>query len=342
MSNNPSSLERIPYYEAGRGPIPLFDVGYMEELARAWGREWGAQNSVGTLEMVLVHRPGDENLAAEFAEDPGFFNLPEGQPDLAGLQAEHDSFCDIMRSEGCEVVYLDPAPPLVGTYGIPLRALVYARTATVIDGGAIMDRNANHYKRGMERFYSKRLTELGCPILYTVHGNGSFEASDLIFINPTCVALGRSVRTNDAGMAQVMAILRQNGIEDFVITDIPGPWRKRERQWGGASGYFHLDNVFGMAAEGVAVVHAGGVGYHFLDALDRRGVEIVEVPEAEVQTLAQNLLVLKPGVVLMPANNPSTAGALEAKGIKVHQLEMPELLKAGGGPKCITMPLVHR
>ncbi|MCL4767146.1 MAG: hypothetical protein KJZ80_13010 [Hyphomicrobiaceae bacterium] len=343
MSNRGiSRLKDIPYYTKGR-TTPLFNVGFMEELERAWGgRAWGAQNHAGTLGAVLMHRPGEENLAAELQEDPAFVNLPEGTVNLGRLQKEHDAFADVMRQEGTEVIYLDPEQPLVGTYGFSLRALVYSRTATVINGGVIIDRNANHYKRGMERFYAKRLAELGCPILYTVHGMGSFESSDLIFINPSCAALARTVRSNQEGLDQVERILRHNGVEDIIYTDVPGYWRNRPNQWGGASGYFHLDAVLGMAAENIAVVYTGGVGYHFLEQLDKRKVEIIEVPDNEVQTLAANLLVLKPGVVVIPKGNPQTIKALEKKGIKVHALDFTELLKAGGGPKCLTMPLVHR
>ncbi len=337
-----SRLSQVPRYVKGNAPIPLFDVGYMEELERAWGRPWGAQTHTGRLEMVLVHRPGEENEAPEIKEDPAFFNLPEGLPDYQRMQKEHDAFVGILQREGVEVVYLNPTPPLVGTYGISMRALVYARTATVIRGGAIMDRNANHYKRGMERFYTKRLAELGCPILYTVHGMGSWEASDLVFVSRTCAVVAKSMRSNQEGIDQVIPILRQNGVEEFLITDLPGYWGRRESQWGGCSGYFHLDAVFGMAAENVAVVYTGGVGYHLLEALHKRGVELIEVPDAEVRTLAPNLLVVKPGTVLIPAGNPKTTVALQRRGITVHEVDFTELLKAGGGPKCITMPLIQR
>lgn len=335
-------LDAVPHYRKGSGPIPLFNVGFMEELEKAWGRRWGAQSHTGTLELVLVHRPGDENTAPEIAEDPSFFNLPEGSPDLPRMQKEHDLFVEILQREGVEVVYLEPEGPLVGTYGLSLRALVYARTATVIGGGAILDRNANHYKRGMERFYARRLTALGCPILYTVHGLGSWEASDLIFVDPKCAIIARSVRSNQAGIDQVIPMLRHNGVEDVLFTDLAGYWTRRDSQWGGCSGYFHLDAVFGMAAERVAVVYTGGVGYHLLEQLHKRGVELVEVSEAEVRTLAPNLLVIKPGTVVIPAGNPDTVRQLRKKGITVHEVDFTELLKAGGGPKCITMPLVQR
>ena len=302
-----SRLDKIKYYQKGR-TAPLFGVGFMEELERTWNRPWGAQTHTGRLEMVLLHRPGEENDAPEIREDPAFFNLPEGLPDWRIMQREHDAFADVLRSEGVEVVYLEPDAPLVGTYGVSLRALVYARTATVIRGGAIMDRNANHYKRGMERFYTKRLANLGCPILYTVHGMGSFEASDLIFVSPSCAIIGKSMRTNQEGIDQVVPILRQNGVEDILFTDVPGYWHRREAQWGGASGYFHLDAIFGMAAENLAVVYPGGVGYHLLEELNSRGIEIIEVPDAEVHMLAPNLLVIKPGTVVIPGRQPGNRG----------------------------------
>jgi arginine deiminase len=337
-----TSVTELPEYAAG-SPRPLFSIGFMEELERAWGgRHWGAQNHAGRLEMVMVHRPGEENDSPELAEDPGFFNLPDGMPDLELMQQQHDDFCQTLEASGVEVVYLEPAAPLTGTYGLPLRALMYSRTASVINGGAIIDRNANHYKRGMELFYVRRLAELGCPILYTVHGNGSFESSDLVFVRPDLPVLAKTARSNQEGLDQVAMILRQNGIEDILWTDIPGYWTERTTQWGAASGFFHLDAVFGVAAEDVVVVYVGGVGYHLLEALDNRGVEIVEVPDDEVRNLAANLLVIEPGKVVMPAGAPKTAAALEAKGITVIALEFSEILRAGGGPKCITMPLVHR
>lgn len=336
------NLNKIPHYTKGR-TTPLFDVGFMEELERAWGgRRWGAQNHSGTLEVVLLHRPGEENLFKEFEQDPAFFNLPQGNIDLKRMQAEHDTFAELLRSEGTEVIYLEPKQPLVGTYGFPIRAMMYARTATVIDGGVIIDRNANHYKRGMERFYAQRLANLGCPILYTVHGMGSFESSDLIFVRPNCAVLARSVRTNQEGINQVEHILRANGVDDIIYTDIPGYWKLRQNQWGGSSGYFHLDAVMGVAAENLVVLYAGGVGYPLFEEMNKRGVDIIEVPDAEVGNLAANLLVIKPGTVVIPKGNPITTAQLRARGIRVHEIDFTEILKAGGGPKCISMPLIHR
>jgi hypothetical protein len=58
-----SAIEKLPEYSAG-SPKPLFDIGFMEEMERAWaGRHWGAQSHTGKLEAVMVHRPGAENIS---------------------------------------------------------------------------------------------------------------------------------------------------------------------------------------------------------------------------------------------------------------------------------------
>lgn len=214
----------------------------------------------------------------------------------------------------------------------------------MIHGGAILDRNATHYKRGMERFYAKRLVEIGCPILYTVHGMGSWEASDIIFVSPKCAVIGMGLRSNEEGFRQIRPILEQAGVEEFLITEMPGYWTYRKEQIGGYSGYFHLDGVFAMVAEGVAVVNTAGVGYHLLEKLHKKGVEIVEVPEKEGGRGygAANGLVIAPGEVVVPAGSPETVSAIRKKGITVHEIDISEILKGGGGPKCITMPLIQR
>ena len=58
------SLQNSPqyYHEVLKAipprPTPAFEDEEMQ--ARVWGRSWGVRNDVGSLKMVLVHRPGDE------------------------------------------------------------------------------------------------------------------------------------------------------------------------------------------------------------------------------------------------------------------------------------------
>ena len=59
---------------------------------------------IGQLKRVMLHRPGDEleNLMPEYIERLLFDDIPY----LKIAQEEHDAFCDLLRKNGVEVVYL--------------------------------------------------------------------------------------------------------------------------------------------------------------------------------------------------------------------------------------------
>ena len=73
--------------------------------------------------------------------------------------------------------------------------------------------------------------------------------------------------------------------------------------------------------------------------LAERGVETVEVPDEEFETLGCNALALAPRVALIPAQNTETRRRLEAAGVEVLVYKADELSKGEGGPTCLTLPL---
>lgn len=332
-------LKEIPRYEKGVS-LPLFDIDYLSEFEKTWGK-WGAMSSTGRLRRVLVHRPGEEAKHPILAEDPAFFNLPQGLTDLKKMQCQHDNFVSVMKGEGVEVVYLNPSVPLVGTYGVPLRSACYTHEALVIRGGAIIERPACAYKKGYEVYLTKRLVELGCPVLGTVRGNGAFEASNLIWLDPKHAVLAISLRTNQEGIDQIIAYLKEAGVEDIHVSHLPGYLWSRDWQVGGASGYFHLDMTFGIAAEGVGVIYPGGVGYDTIEYLLHNEINLIEVSEEELRNDATNVLSLSPGKVIIPAGSPITSKALGKEGIDVLEVDLSEFVKGGGGPTCMTLPLLR-
>jgi arginine deiminase len=62
-------------------------------------------SEIGKLKTVLLHRPGGEleNLTPTYLKDLLFDDIPF----LKVAQSEHDSFADVLRSRGIEVLYLD-------------------------------------------------------------------------------------------------------------------------------------------------------------------------------------------------------------------------------------------
>ena len=62
-------------------------------------------SEIGPLKRVLLHRPGREleNLMPEYLERLLFDDIPY----LKIAREEHDAFCDVLRQNGAEVVYLE-------------------------------------------------------------------------------------------------------------------------------------------------------------------------------------------------------------------------------------------
>ena len=86
--------------------------------------------------------------------------------------------------------------------------------------GAILGRPASTVRAGEERWIARRLADLGIPIARTVRGQGTFEGADAMWLDATTVLVGRGLRTNAEGAAQVAATLGEMGVETIVV-DMP-------------------------------------------------------------------------------------------------------------------------
>ena len=131
-------LQRIP-----PKPKPSFSEETMQK--RVWGRRWGVVNDVGTLRMVLLHRPGkelnvmrtggvyDPEIEAIINEDEQWYFRSQEAPNLEKMQAEHDTFVALLRQNGVEVVFMDGGPR-------DPNAMFTRDMGMVMDGGIIISR----------------------------------------------------------------------------------------------------------------------------------------------------------------------------------------------------------
>lgn len=102
-------------------------------------------------------------------------------------------------------------------------------------------------------------------------------------------------------------------------------------------------SVVSPVADDLAVVFEPLAPVTLLEALDARQVRRITVDADEYETLASNVLPVRPGVVVVVDGNPRTRRALEAAGCEVHPFTATELsLKGDGGPTCLTRPLLRR
>jgi N-dimethylarginine dimethylaminohydrolase len=337
-----NKMKKDPKYREGMPPHTCFDIDLRDDIEQTWGRFWGGQSSYARLRAVVVQRPGPEASPKEALADSQWYSLPQGLPDLKKMQAEFDEFVKVLNENDVETISLNAEQPVHGTYGLPLRCITYCHETLMVKGGAIICRCAAAFKRGEEVYHSKRLGELGVPILYTVHGKGFFESSNAVWLDKKSIVLATSQRSNMDGIEQITPILKRNGVEDIFVVHLPGPLNSRGAQVGEGGGAFHLDVVFGVAGPKLAVLCPDYVGYDFIDYLiNEKDFDVIECSLKESNGLATNFIVIEPGKLVMPAGNPVVTGELRKRGIEVIEVELSEYAFAGGGPTCMTIPLIR-
>ena len=174
--------------------------------------------------------------------------------------------------------------------------------------------------------YEKRMAELGIPKIGEVK-KGLFEGGDFMFMNEHWVAVGMADRTNEEGLEELKGILEPLGYE---VTGVPlNP------------AYLHLDMCFNLVDDHLAVAYKEGLPEAFLEKLKQHDIEIISVPEAAIFMHGCNLQALGDHRVLSLKRNSLVNAELTKHGMEVIELDITEILKAGGGPHCMTFPLIR-
>jgi N-dimethylarginine dimethylaminohydrolase len=322
-------LERIPPKAS-----PAFEAPEMQE--RVWGRRWGVYNDVGTIRVILMHRPGDElRLMTADKYDPSidaliddeeqwYFRSDRG-PDIPAMQKEHDALVAILKENGVEVVYVDGGPR-------DPNAMFTRDMGMVVNGGIIISRMGPVGKpygtgrRGEEAFISRKVAEIGMPILHTIHGEGLMEGGSFTFLNERTAVTGLSARGNKSAADQIRRVLEVQGVD---LIEVP------------LTGYaMHIDGAIVMVDHDKAIINVERLPYWFIDKLKELDIEGIQGDYRDV-AFAVNCIAVKPGKVIMDGLAPRTADMLRARGLEVITTPYSECRKHGGGIHCSTLPLVR-
>lgn len=285
---------------------------HVEELGDLWAA-CGCRSEVGPLRAVLLSWPGDELAVADADRW-----LMLGPIDVARMQRQAEGIARAYAELGVSVTMYRPArrpPPNL----IFLRDLFF-----MTPEGAIVGRTGSEPRAGEERFATEALAQVGVPILATVHGCGTFEGADAIWLSPDCVLLAAGRRTNEAGRRHVAGVLRDLGI-DTRLVELPEQTQ-------------HLVGVVNLLDADLAAVDASKITAPLRGILREHGYRLLELPADEelIRRRGMNFVAVGPARVLMPANCPGTRGRLEAEGVTVREVEIGEYLQAAGGLACLT------
>lgn len=322
-----SVLKKIP-----PKPEPPFHAPEM--MDRVWRNRWGCMNDVGQICVVLMHRPGEENLRIDESkldpelgvlidEDEQWYWRDTKAPNLGLMQKQHDGLANLLREEGVEIIYMGGSPE-------DPKAIFTRDVGACVPGGIVIGRMGPVGKkiggrRGEEFYATKAIAGLGMPILHTINGTGLFEGGGFCLLNDKTAAIGLSYRQNEEAARQIEEVLRPLGMRLIKVPLV---------------GYtLHIDGCIVMVNHDVALVNIVKLPYWFIDEVVSLGIRMVEVHPEEWG--AVNCLAVRPGKVIMPAPSPRTAERLSALGIEVIEHEYGEIEKGGGSIHCSTLPLMR-
>ncbi|MBQ3420914.1 MAG: nitrate reductase, partial [Romboutsia sp.] len=172
--------------------------------------------------------------------------------------------------------------------------------------------------------YENKMKNLGIPVIARVE-KGLFEGGDFMFLNEKTIAVGMADRTNEEGVKEIRSQLSKYGYE------VIGVKLKRE--------YLHLDMCFNLVDDKIAVSYKEGLPEDFAKRIEEMGIEIISVPEESIYEHGCNLQAIGNRKVLSLKRNTKVNEELRKRGMEVIELDITEILKAGGGPHCMTFPL---
>jgi dimethylargininase len=281
---------------------------------------YGAQSMTAPLREVLVKRPAAAFGAA--FEDPahGFLHAV----DLAAAQREHDALTQLLTDLGATVHELgvEHDPDLTYTFD----------PALVTNHGVLPLSPGKPNRMGEERVIERWLNEHGVPTHGRIEGDGRAEGGDTFWLDERTLCVGRTLRTNRAGVEQLRAILQPE--VEVEVFDVP--------YWRGAGELVHLMSVISPIADDLSVVYMPLLPCGLLEILRERGVRLVAVPDEEFLSLGCNVLAVSPVVAVMAEGNPVTRSRLEAAGAEVHTFPAGEVgVNGSGGPTCLTRPILR-
>lgn len=272
------------------------------------------KNSTGVLKKVLMCRPTylkpvPINEIAKKWQDTTL--------DIEKLEKEHKLMIDAYEANGVEVVLLDTDPRMTNS--------VFARDfGGCIREGYILGRFREEIRFFERDAYKNKMAELGVPVVSECT-EGLFEGGDFTFLDDNIIAIGMVARSNPKGIQEIQEQLAKYG---YKVIGVPLDEK-----------YLHFDLCFNMVDDKLALAYRAALPQEFLKIIDEMGIETIDVPSESIFELGCNVQALGNKRVISLEQNTYANEEMRKRGIKVTEVDITEIVKAGGGPHCMTFPL---
>lgn len=318
-SASPAAGSGIAYRKRWR------EVAGGDSLERMAGRRerFGVASMTAPLRRVAMRRPGRAIREA----DPALWHYA-GPLDAWRLERQYDRFAECVAESGARIEW------------IPERDDGLADSIFVFDPsfmtphGAILLRPGKVPRRGEVALHEELYRGLDVPVLGAVEPPGIAEGGDLLWLDEETLAAGRTFRTNQAGIDQIVNLLSPLGIRVLVF-DMP--------VWSGRSACLHLLSVASPLDRDLALVYPRLLPVALLDLMRELGIRCLEAGDEEFAAssgMNVNVLATAPRRCIAVRGFPQTLRLMTDAGCRVSCFHADALcIPCEGGPTCMTLPI---
>jgi len=250
---------------------------------------------------ILARRPSPLLAAGELT------HLDRVAVDAELALAQWRGYVDAFRGRGWDVAEIEPADEHPDGVFVEDAAVIFGDLAVLTSPGA-------DSRRGELATIAPVLDGIA-RATHRIELPGTLDGGDVLKVG-RIVYVGRSARTNDAGVEQLRAIVEPAG-----WTVVPVPVTK----------VLHLKSAVTALPDGAIIGRRENV--------DDPGVfpEFVEVPEEHGTAVVD----LGDGALLMSADAPQTAALLRDRGYDVVAVSVTEFEKLEGCVTCLSVRIRH-
>ena len=290
-------------------------------------RKFNGQSEAKKIHSVLMKKPetawkNQETVSKQWQH----MNYPS-EPDYKKAIDEYNKFASIIEDHVPEVHFL---PDDENTW---LDSIYTHDPVVITKGGAILCNMGKPERREEAAAIGKYLENLGIPVLGEIKSPGKVEGGDIVWFDDNTAAIGLGYRTNQEGVDQLRNLT--GGMVREII-EVPLP------HGSGPDECLHLMSLISPVDHDLAVVYSRLMVVPFRELLIEKGIKLIEVPDDEYDTFACNVLALEPRKCVMIAGNPKTKTMLKEAGATVFEYPGQDIsIKGGGGPTCLTRPLLR-
>lgn len=279
------------------------------------------------LKHVIVKHPKDAFRSQNHLSDEWKTFNYLSEPNFEEALKEYAEFVEILKKYVDTIDYL----PLSDEVG--LDSLYAHDPVKFTPKGAILLKSGKKLRQPEASVYKAFLKDKGISIIGELTGDAVADGGDIVWLDDQTLAVGRGYRTNDEAIRQLKE-MTAGMVDEFIVVQLPHDLGEAE--------CLHLMSFISMVDKDLAVVHSRLMPVFFRQLLVERGIQLVEVPKDEYDTLGCNVLALAPRVCVIPEGNTVTKQQLIEAGATVFEYKGHQISVLGtGGPTCLTCPVIR-